>query len=356
MAAVAERRQVQERLAAACGLAADTRTLRLQVLETLADVVAFDAHAWLLTDPETTVGGSPLADVPCPDRLPELIRLKYLTDVNRWTSMPGPVARLDAVTGGDPGRSLLWRELLHLHRVTDVASVVLRDAYGCWGFLDLWRYPDRPPFTDADEKLLVAAAPVLTAGLRRLQATTFGVGDHGGGRLLPGDGPLVIVLGPDLSVLAQTDDTEASLRAILPTEPGRPPVPATAYNVGAQLLAQEAGVDHHPPTTRLHLHGGQWVTMSAARLGSTGPVDERDIAVTLRPASPADRVAVFVRAHALTPREADVVRKLADGPDTRHLARSLGVSEHTVQDHLKSVFAKTSTGSRLELTARAFGR
>jgi DNA-binding CsgD family transcriptional regulator len=41
--------------------------------------------------------------------------------------------------------------------------------------------------------------------------------------------------------------------------------------------------------------------------------------------------------------------------DTRHLARRLHLSEHTVQDHLKLIFAKTSTGSRVQLLSRAFG-
>ena len=44
-------------------------------------MVRFDAHVWLLTDPVTRVGTSPLADVPMMawPRLPELGRLRYLT-------------------------------------------------------------------------------------------------------------------------------------------------------------------------------------------------------------------------------------------------------------------------------------
>lgn len=49
--------------------ATDTRVLRLHVLEELRRAVPFDAYAWLLTDPETEVGTSPLADVPWFDQL-----------------------------------------------------------------------------------------------------------------------------------------------------------------------------------------------------------------------------------------------------------------------------------------------
>ena len=65
---------------------ADAQTLRLEVLAVLRRVIGFDAYVWLVTDPETSVGSAPLADVPCLPELPRLIRLKYLTTVNRWTA------------------------------------------------------------------------------------------------------------------------------------------------------------------------------------------------------------------------------------------------------------------------------
>jgi hypothetical protein len=82
-----------ERVVRVCGGRHDVaRSLRLAVLDELRRAVGFDAYAWLLTDPETEVGAAPLADVPCLPELPRLIRLKYLTDVNRWTALEGPVA------------------------------------------------------------------------------------------------------------------------------------------------------------------------------------------------------------------------------------------------------------------------
>jgi hypothetical protein len=79
--------QAPQQILDLCRAAADARALRLQVLAVLRRVIGFDAYVWLVTDPQTSVGSAPLADVPCLPELPRLIRLKYLTTVNRWTSM-----------------------------------------------------------------------------------------------------------------------------------------------------------------------------------------------------------------------------------------------------------------------------
>ena len=79
------------------------------------------------TDPETSVGASPLADVPPPlmAQLPRLIGLKYLTQVNRWTTVDLLPASLHRATGGDLLQSLLWRTLLRDHSIVDILSIVV---------------------------------------------------------------------------------------------------------------------------------------------------------------------------------------------------------------------------------------
>ena len=162
--------RARERVLRICSSAADARTLRLELLHEISPVVGFDAYAWLLTDPETSVGSSPLADVPCLPELPRLVRLKYLTALNRWTILRRPATLVQA-SGGDLSRSLVWRELLDRYGVTDVASSVFRDRHGCWAFLDLWRIGER--FTTADTAFLADIAVPVTAALRSAQASTF---------------------------------------------------------------------------------------------------------------------------------------------------------------------------------------
>lgn len=327
-----------------CAAAEDARSLRLSVLYELRRVVGFDAYAWLLTDPETTVGCAPLADVPCLSELPRLIRLKYLTETNRWTSLNGPALLHDA-TSGELSRSLLWRDLLAGYGVVDIASVVFRDRYGCWGYLDLWRSVDATRFGQVDTAFLADIVEPVTTALRRCQANTFVARPTPGTR---GAGPVVLLLSSDIEVLGQTAETQDYLRVLVPPADGHSPVPANAYNVAAQLLAVETDVDQHPPVARVHLSGGLWVTMRAARLGP-------DIAVTIEETTPAARVSVFTRAFGLSSREAELVGHLVAGVDTRQVAARMFLSEHTVQDHLKSIFAKTGAHSRRALLARVLG-
>jgi DNA-binding CsgD family transcriptional regulator len=317
------------------------------MLEEIARKVAFDAYAWLLTDPQTEVGSDPLADVPCLPELPRLIRLKYSTRTNRWTALTRTVGRLYADSGGHPERSLVWRELLSDYGVADVASVVFRDRFGCWGFLDLWRTGHGKLFAAPEAEYLAGIAPGVTETLRRCQAQTFSMAQAAP----PPPGPGVLVLSADLQVKAQTAETDAYLGALIPPEGDQRPIPAGAYNVGAQLIAHEAGVDAHPPWARAHLGQGCWLSLRAARIAGPDQATA-DIAVTIETAAPAERLDLFCRAHGLSSREAELMAALTRGHDTRQLADLMYLSENTVQDHLKSIFAKTGTNSRRVLMAR----
>ena len=387
---------VQRRVAQLCrdrAARSDSRDLRVAVLAELRQAIAFDAYAWLLTDPETRVGTAPLAEIPDLAALPRLIRLKYTTTLNRWTALPrGQCATLAAATGGDLSGSPLWRDLLAGYGVTDVASVVFADQFGCWGFLDLWRCGGpEPGFTPVEQALLGSLTPTLTAALRGAQAATFAEPPAPVSAL---DAPVVLLLSGSLELLDQTPRTDAHLRLLLPTSPGAAPVPAAAFNVAAQLLAVEAGVDDGPPTARAQLAGPEWISLRAARLagpGQSGSPVQRDrpgpaesaagagqrdgagqpgdagqlrdagqpdggrIAVTVEPVALAGRIELYGRACGLTGRERELLHRLARGADTRLLAREMRLSPHTVQDHLKSVFAKTGCGSRGVLLARALG-
>jgi DNA-binding NarL/FixJ family response regulator len=353
MGSATARTRAREDIAQICCSGTDARTLRLAALAAIRRAIEFDAYVWLITDPETSVGSSPLADVPCLPELPQAIRLKYLTVINRWTGLPRGAVSLAGATGGELSQSLMWRELLRRYQVSDIASSVYRDRFGCWGFLDLWRTQGSPTFPGADIEFLDHIAGPLTTALRHSQAKTFAPATAAG--QLPA-GPVVLLLSPALEVRAQTPQTQRYLRVLVPRDEGdQAPIPAGAYNVAAQLLATETRVSDDPPLARVHLAGGRWLTLRAARMGTAQPAHQRDIAVSIEPAAPGDRVSVFARACGLTARETELLHHLVAGAATRDITQHMFVSEHTVQDHLKSIFAKTATRNRRTLLARALG-
>jgi DNA-binding NarL/FixJ family response regulator len=165
---------------------------------------------------------------------------------------------------------------------------------------------------------------------------------------MPGSMSRSPLLGSDLTVRRQTPQAESDLRALLPTEESRHPIPAAAYNAAAQLLAVEAGIDAHRPMARTTVAPGHWITVEAARLGE-------DIAVTIGPLEQRDRWTLLCRTYGLSDRETQILICLAEGDDTHALAARLHLSEHTVQDHLKSTLNKTAVNSRRELLTRARG-
>ncbi|HEX9066006.1 MAG TPA: helix-turn-helix transcriptional regulator [Streptosporangiaceae bacterium] len=353
------RAQARARIEAICGAPADDRTLRRQVLAVLAEVVVFDAYVWLVTDPVTAVGAAPLADVPCTTELPALIKAKYATSVNRWTALPRrppSVALLHNAVGGDLRRSRLWREVLSRYRIGDVASAAFADQFGCWGFLDLWRDDTREPFSTADAEFIGSLIAPLTKALRRSQARTF---TQPAAPQRHQAGPVVLTLDDDLRITSRTAESRGWLNVLLPPDPDERAIPASVYNVAAQLIAAEEGVDTHAAFARTHLADGFWLTLRAARLSAgdeePGGAASGALVVTIEESSSAERLEVFGRAFGLSAREYELLGLLATGSDTRAMARQMSLSEHTIQDHLKSIFAKTHATDRITLLSRALG-
>jgi DNA-binding CsgD family transcriptional regulator len=344
---VAGRADVVSRVERLCTSDLPAKALRERIVAELRPVLPFDAYLFGLTDPVTRVGTSPLADVPglAWPQLPELIRWRYLTRLNRWSDLLDAgtaAASLLRATNDHPERSLLWRHGQRELGVVDTVVAPFGDRYGCWGFLDLWRYTAR--FSDAEVAFVGSLGSVITAGLRRAASRTFDARDPD----LAPIGAAVVVLGPDLQVHSQTAAAARALLTLNPPDEDIPPIPAAAYNIAAALVADEQGVPVGPATSRVHLGGTRWVTVNAARMGE-------DIAVSIEPSTPAERMDLFARSFGLSARETEVLGLLGGGLDTREIAQRLVVSEHTATDHVKAILAKTGTRTRQVLLARALG-
>jgi hypothetical protein len=268
-----------------------------------------------------------MARIPCPDELPALIRLKYLTPFGRWTSLIGgrqPAVTLHAATGGDRARSPLWDGILGRYGVTDILSTVFADGHGCWGWLDLWRSDGN--FTEQETAYLAAAAPVVASGLRRSRAAQCRPNAHrrrdarastDGPAERPADASTDGATGGKVEGVARKPTGSARRplpqEAVLTLDAGmgitgksasardwlgllqrgtRPyqTVPAEVLNVAAQLLAREAGVDSHAASARVPIGSGQWAVLRSIRM-DPGEHEVSPLAVTIQECPAGERLA-----------------------------------------------------------------
>ena len=164
------------------------------------------------------------------------------------------------------------------------------------------------------------------------------------GTIAPPSDPGMLVLDHGLRLVSWT----ASARAWIDALPSAwlfaawGMLPSVIYPAATLARSTDAGRSH----ALLRTADGRWVMIEAARLEGER---EGEIAVDLRSATAAETFQLLCRVYALSAREREVVAALVAGLDTRGVARRLSVSAYTVQDHLKSVFAKTGIHSRREL-------
>jgi DNA-binding CsgD family transcriptional regulator len=122
--------------------------------------------------------------------------------------------------------------------------------------------------------------------------------------------------------------------------------------VGLRAVEQGTAPASLTPKVRLRVRSGHWLVLYAARLQRA----ERhgQIAVMFEVAQPAELAPLIMQAYDLTKREGEITQCVLLGWSTAEIATRLRISPHTVQDHLKAIFAKVGVSSRGELAQRIF--
>jgi DNA-binding CsgD family transcriptional regulator len=308
-------------------------------------VAGFDRWCLPQADPRTLIPGNGIADHDYGPDLPRALELEYSGtdyaakhDVARRVR---PASSLRRETQGDLTRSARWDQVLRRVGIGDVAAVACRDASGCWGWVEAYRDTSDRPFSEDDLDLLADAASYLATPLRRSTLQLLAEPDE------PSSQPGVLILDRELRPTSRTPAATQWIDA-LPMAgvfAAWGMLPAVVYPVATLARAGDLSRAH----ALLPVGPASWVTIEAAPLEGER---QGDIAVTIRAASADETFDLASRAHGLTSREARVLAGLAAGVDTRVLARELGISAWTVQDHLKSVFRKLDVHSRQEAVAR----
>jgi DNA-binding CsgD family transcriptional regulator len=345
MATERARRRSYEQLEQLSAGLVDPFALRFQIVELLRPVVGFDRWCWPTCDPDSGLGTTAVGEH---DYWPVLQRLllldQRLDEPSALPALDRPIAR----NGGTGG--LRFLDVLGPIGIGDELRVPLADRHGLWGCLDLMRSTDDRPFSEADIAFLDTLTPLAAATRRSAAAAAAGT------QISAPPAAGVLVLDSDLDVRAATASARAWLAELVPPDFEFAHIAAlgAVYNVASRAFAR-AAADHSTgrhgndlaPRVRVRSISGAWAIIEADLLDPYAGT----VAVTIRPASAHDVLDLRLVAHDLTAREREIVTVLLDGSETHAVAERLFLSPHTVNDHVKAIFAKIGVRTRKQLLA-----
>ncbi|GAA2835705.1 helix-turn-helix transcriptional regulator [Nonomuraea rubra] len=324
--------------------------------DVLGRAVPAEGTCLMTTDPATMLPTAEFVENGLPAA--ELLRLVEIEvrepDFNTWVQLAQagrPAGSLSEATAGDLDRSPRQREIRRPGGFSDELRVVLAGGTGTWGQLTVFREAKRPYFSPAEVEFVSSVAPLITDGLRRgLLLGGAQAGDDDAGLLIldADDGVRMSNKAAErwLDELGLADRAGARLPLVISA------VARQARSLGGPATSTApAPNDLSPARARARTLAGQWLIVRGSLL-MDGP--EPQVAVMLEAARPAEMAPLMVEAYGFTDSERRVTELVAQGLSTKQIAGRLHVSSYTVQDHLKSIFAKSGTGSRGDLVARLF--
>jgi DNA-binding CsgD family transcriptional regulator len=343
------RTRARERLETLAHARLDSEAKRREAIALLRPAVGFERWCWPLTDPTSALSVSGIAEF---DLWAELPRIAVLEEHGDITSKPSLVLgerasiTLSTATGGDLARSMRWRECLRPYGVGDELMTACRDQHGCWGSVELMRDSDDPTFSEDDIEFLHQLAPTF-ATLLRNSLREAGPTPHPQRRRLP---PATLIVDAELHPTSWTPAFRVWLGE-LPTGPEV--LPPAVYEIGTRVLTPPEAANGLPASARVRTRTGCWAVIEGAPLEGAS---HGHAAITIRSATADEVFDLLAKAYDLTRRERQLVALMLDGLATKQLAAALCISPHTVQDHLKAIFAKTNLRSRRELVSHLAGR
>jgi DNA-binding CsgD family transcriptional regulator len=289
-----------------------------------------------------------------PDRFPILANNEYaVEDVNKFDQLARAerrAATLSDATGGDPERSPRFRELLTPAGLgPELRSAFVADG-STWGALILVREAGAPEFEDRDVELLDRASLLFARVVQRgLIAEACESSDD-----LP-DAPGVVELDTSGDLMRASSSASPLLEELSGTTPEAGLRSASMQAVASATKAAIASGTHAAgpvlPSSPVRTPAGTWLVLHG---GLLGPPPSGQVAVFIQRAHPTLVAPLLLKAYGLTSREQDVAQLTLRGATAAQTAQRLRISPHTVNDHLKSIFEKTSARTRGELSAKLF--
>jgi DNA-binding CsgD family transcriptional regulator len=313
------------------------------VCSALQQALTFDGWCLLGLDPHTGLRTSQFGGRGT-EHTAEMARNEALmSDVNKYADLAVATSPAGWLSAEHPQarHSFRLHEILLPQGFHSEIRLALRDQGGrLWGALVLFREDPNRLFDDHDTAAVCGLASPLTSVVRAYPVRPL---PRRGSA--PGAG--VVALAPDNRVVAVSAEAQAWLDDLVPGGDDQ----THAGDVTRVLFDAAHAIRHRDtvrPSTCVRTVSGHWLRVE----GTVVSVGEADVAVVLQPAAVHQVLETVATCHRLTVRESQILNLLTHGLASKQVARQLGISVYTVNEHLGSLYRKCDVTGREELIGR----
>lgn len=319
------------------------------VIKTLRATITFQGVCFTTVDPYTLLSTGAYTD----ERIERIHHQLFMNeygeqDYNRHEELVKyvpHVASLSKATCGNLMKSKRYRNVLKFAGLGDELRVAFVYKRKCWGFLSLFRNEDEPFFSDEDCTYLISIMPAI-AKVLRVKSVMLPITKEWSmiktGMIVVNDyfQPLFLNKGGE-EWLSRLQKWEGLQEGDLPRS-----VRAVCSRVASpNTLGDVAKICMYTPDRQI-------VMIKASKM--SGDHNQVCYTVSFERAQQEDIFHLLAEGYDFSVREKQVVERVMKGESTKQIAIYLNMSTYTVQDHLKSIFAKVGIGSRNELVWELF--
>ena len=330
-----------------CYAGLDSVSLRREVAARVVPHLGFDAHAFSTCDPDTGLMTHTVAEgVP-----PDLARL-YLEELYprhcACQTMDLPRVGLAIYTSAHNAPAMETE--LRLAGIAWQLHASFASGGRLWGTWCLMRGAGVGATDTRGRALLERLVPHLARGLQ--SAALIDQGAAAGARD-PELSAGVLVLDARHRPILRTRAASVYLEDLaddgLQLEDG---LPMSVHALAARLRRSTVDI---PTTLRARARGasGRWYTLRAS-LAEPNEYGESTAVIVAQPAAVREIAGLLTELYDLSPREREVVAAVARGEATKAIAASLGVSAHTVLEHIERACHKMGVRGRKAIVAKLF--